>query len=46
MQKDLAKSSITLSRASFLTERAARAMALDVTDWRFVFREKPLTLPA
>ncbi|HEY4123394.1 MAG TPA: DUF4231 domain-containing protein [Rhizomicrobium sp.] len=46
LEADAAKGTLTLSRVSFLTEKAAQAMALDVTDWRFVFREKPLTLPA
>lgn len=46
LESDASKDTLTLSRVSFLTEMAARAMALDVTDWRFVFRDKPLTLPA
>jgi hypothetical protein len=46
LEADATKGTLTLSRVSFLTEKAAQAMALDVTDWRFVFREKPLTLPA
>ena len=37
---------LTLASVSRLTEMAARAMVLDVTDWRFVFRDKPLNLPA
>ncbi len=45
LRNDLAKGAMTLSRVSSLTESATHAMALDVTDWRFVFREKPLTLP-
>ena len=46
LEADPENGTLTLARVSFLTEMAARAMALDVTDWRFVFREKPLTLPA
>ncbi len=46
LEADAVKGTLTLSRVSFLTEKAAQAMALDVTDWRFVFRDKPLTLPA
>jgi hypothetical protein len=46
LEADAKSGALTLARVSFLTEMAARAMALDVTDWRFVFREKPLTLPA
>lgn len=46
LEADATRGTLTLSRVSFLTEKAAQAMALDVTDWRFVFREKPLTLPA
>ncbi|HVZ68029.1 MAG TPA: DUF4231 domain-containing protein [Rhizomicrobium sp.] len=46
LESEAVKGTLTLSRVSFLTEMAAQAMALDVTDWRFVFREKPLTLPA
>jgi len=46
LEDESVKGTLTLSRVSFLTETAAHAMASDVTDWRFVFREKPLTLPA
>jgi len=46
LESEAAKGTLTLARVSFLTEMAAHAMVSDVTDWRFVFREKPLTLPA
>jgi hypothetical protein len=46
LDDDAAKGTLTLASVSALTEMAARAMLLDVTDWRFVFRDKPLNLPA
>jgi hypothetical protein len=41
-----AKSECDLALASKLIEDATEAMVAEVTDWRFVFRGKPLTLPS
>jgi hypothetical protein len=41
-----AKDNCDLALASKLLEDATEAMAAEVTEWRFVFRGKPLTLPS